>query len=341
MTTPLTLVSNEPIEPSRKWLEEDRLEAKRVAKRLDESYFDAARVMYSILKDQRFGKFAWEQWGFGSFEEYAWVELGMNHRRVSRLVAIYEVIGVRLESVDPVIRGKLIALGFTKLLVLLKVLWPATVNQWLAEGLRTDITFRELEVKARDAAALKVLNAERTNIEAKAAKSMAQLEYDPEDDAPEPEKTAKKSPTAEPSESAEGGPAVPPDKLPDERLFRRTIMMDMHSWDITRQALQRAKQLGGSDKDGYNLGVICLQYLANAHYGKLDDYDNAREVFWSQMESFLKVKLVVADAETMDIQFGSAAIPAIAAGMRAGMARLRPLPDEAPDETVEDAPEDL
>jgi hypothetical protein len=211
--------------------------------------------------------------------------------------------------------------------------------------MRTDITVRDLEVKVRDAAALEVLDANRAGTEAKAAKSMAQLEYDPEEEESEVEKKVKKSAKAEPSEgaseSAEGGPAVPPDKLPDERLFRRTIMMDMHSWDITRQALQRAKQLGGSDKDGYNLGVICLQYLANAHYGKLDDYDNAREVFWSQMESFLKVKLVVADAETMDIQFGSAAIPAIAASMNSYMAGLRPLPDEAPDETVEDASEDL
>ncbi len=75
---------------------------------------------------------------------------------------------------------------------------------------------------------------------------------------------------------------------------------DASQYKTVRAALQRAKELSGSNKDGHNLTLISTDFLATNSFGQKDD-PNMRARYLARIEIALGVRLIAIDVKTGEI----------------------------------------
>ncbi len=329
--------ANTESEGTPRWVEDLRLQGKRIVKALDEGYFTTAGVLHELAtRKTENGNLAWQVWGYKSLADAVWGEFSLKPDRATRFINLYKKVHIELESIDPLLRGKLIALGFSKLSVLCQVLKPKNAQVWAEYGAKPGVTFIEFHNRVREAAALMREDATRKLAEAKLEKKEAQdTNTDPDDDSG-PETSTSSS---EMGASSEEAPGVPTEMK--ERYKRRGFSFTDESWELVDGAIERMRQVTMSDIDGYNLSLICLQYMANADYGKKDDYDRALRQYMQLLESKMKVKLVVIDPRKAEIVYGSTSLREFStAGPSASLLEaMEAEAAEADAEDVEDAQE--
>lgn len=294
-----------------RWCEDLRGEVRRVCSALDQSYFDVGRVLYELeTRRTENGNHAWQIWGWASFGEAVEKEFGVERDRARRLVRVYERLHIKMETLDPLLRKRIVALGFSKVSILVRVLTLKNAAEWVVFAEKA--SFVDLHNRVQEAAKQVVSEANVKAAQAKQEKkAVSEDTFDPDSDEAQEAADLRRAAQGVTVDPESAGPAVPEDNT-KERLIVRKLTFTESSWDMIRQALDRQRQVSRSDNDGYNFSLICLQFLADAHYGKAGDYQKAIHTYLSHLESNLGLKLVAIDPKQKEFVYGRAALESLA-----------------------------
>lgn len=295
---------------SSRWMAEIRQEAKRLSRVLDESYFDVGRVMYEVkYTESHDNKPVWQVWGYNRFDDYCWKELHQHPHRIDRLIRVYERLNIDLEAMDPLLRRRFIQLGFSRVTILCRILTYENLETWLKIAEQPDCSFRKLDELVKAAVAAWVEAEKLKATQAKEVAKVAKEELDPDAGLDGEEEVEER-------ESKELGPRQMLDKarkergdIPavalQERLIYRRYGFPENSWEMISNAIKKMGEVSGSENDSYNFSLICLQYLANASYGKQEgDRLKATEVFCKYLEQWMGIRLVVIEKKKPEILYG-------------------------------------
>lgn len=297
---------------SQKWATELRAEARAVADSMGNGYLHLARLIYLAQTqpiDGDDGAPAYKLWGFGGWEEWVEQELDIDRRKASALKRIWVRLAVELKDLDGDKRDAIVALGWTKVREVVRVLTVKNADHWIAQGKNLSYPdFRKaVATYADQVQAVQAKN--ELEADQKTAENAAQkLAEEGDEGLPAP---MKHSPAADSiaskvaQVSGAGFDADDPDAaieaafdavpLPTpEKTFPMTFAFYAGQLGVVKEALDKAAGLSpsktGSTKS-HNLHLICLEFLSNL-WGN-DATDDQRLGYLAQLEERLGVRLVV------------------------------------------------
>jgi hypothetical protein len=243
------LPNNDGVRPSdvkgsRAWCSKIRRRAKELVRVIDLGYFDLCNVLYEIYDTPVDGDAKREPvfalWNYSSFGEYAQVELGLKPRKAEYLRSIGFKFATDLAELDPKLKEELVALGWTKLRELVKVLTIRNAAGWIERG--------------KKLSQAELLDLVKKHLEDRAARR-------------------EEREMAELINAGGGAPADADDEnLPsEEKPSWEHFMFYGDQVEPVREALTRAAELSQSDKKSHNLALICTDFLATNSFGHSND----------------------------------------------------------------------
>lgn len=289
---------------SEAWANKIRKHAKDLAHGIEKHYMDLAKTLYEVYSVPEGGdpkkQAIYKSWGFKSFAEYAEVELSMHRRKAEMLRAIWYRVAIELDGMPEELRERLIALGWTKVRELVRVLTLRNAAEWIE--------------KAEDASQPELVEAIQKHVEAKkkkaAEKQKAMLDGLSEPASPEDFGTGEGGASALLEAKGNGGSSIEPSSLPSgpkatpdddeelpvppvEPLKLKQFGLYPDQAEVVESALERAQQLAESKKPSYLLTLICTDFLATNDFTTGDIQD--RQTFIHKYEKMLGVKLIAVD----------------------------------------------
>lgn len=254
------------------WERRIRRKAKELVKSLEHGYMDLARVLYYVFDKPHGGKPhgdpLYKAWGFKSFAEYVDKELNFGVRKAQRLRYIWYRLEVELVDLDPALKKRVVAMGWSKARELVRMLSHSNAEEWVPKA--ESLSFVELEEEVRDYL------------------EKIQTARDQEEDAG--------------GERKEVEPGVPDVETP--RAFGAQLFKDQKK--VVDAAFDRAAELAGVqsrfDKKGHLLTLICTDFLATNHFltGGFDD----KLRYLAKIEEGMGLKIMAADAEGRELVYG-------------------------------------
>lgn len=267
---------------SRAWATRMRRRAKELVQTLDTGYMELASILYKVwdtpIDGDRTKPAVYTLWGFPTYFAYAEQELGLDPRKAARLRLIYEVLEHQMDSVDPIIKQRLVNLGYAKMRELIRVLTPRNATHWVDEGER--LGWRQLQ---------KAITAESTRLQLLEAQA-----------------AAGEGPGA--SEAVDAGPVRTSD---DEIASREIFSLYPAQLVNVRLALEKAKSLSLSDVKSHNLDLICTDFLASNDFMK-DDLDKRLRYIAKIERGMGGLKLVAIDPKAGEVVYGYDALELVA-----------------------------
>jgi hypothetical protein len=280
--------SEEPLyaKGSEAWAEQIQEYARRLAEDIDRGFMKLAEYIWLIYdtpvgNDPGNGPF-YKQWGYQTVEQWARHELGIsNVRKVQYLRQIYYTLQQELITeggVEQDVIDKLLRLGYSQLRVLCPILTADNAREWAdrTEGL----SYRQIDDlvrKFRDLTA-----------EAEAAKKKAAAAPAPTDAGDAPRKDegppVKVKPVADPPT---------PTITAAARLESMRFLLTPESKEIVDEAMRTSAAVTGSDKPGYLLSMICLDFLATN--GGAKKGNESFYAYLANLERLFQVRLVALD----------------------------------------------
>lgn len=114
------------------WASRLRKQAKELAGDIDKHYMALAEILYRVY-DAKTGDAepVFKAWGYPTFEEWVDKELSLGYRKAQYLRHIWYKLEIELSGLDVGIKNRIIALGWSKARILLKVLTLANASQWI------------------------------------------------------------------------------------------------------------------------------------------------------------------------------------------------------------------
>jgi len=274
--TEAILVADEDITPqyssaasTKSWGRRLRQKTKDLVQQVDTAYMDLARCLWTVYdipveNDKSKGPI-YRAWGHASFQDYVTDELEMEPKKAQRLKRIWYVVEVQLRLPDET-KKRVAALGFAKVRELVRVINKANTGDWLDRAEK--LTYREL------------LDAIKPHVDGKTeAEGAAQPSL------PEGEDTA----TTAYSES--------------EAAEKRVFGFYPEQAKTVNAAIERAKQLSGSNKDSNNIDLVCQNFLATNDFGN-GDRTKELEKYLRNMERALKIQLIAYDPVQQEVIYG-------------------------------------
>jgi hypothetical protein len=255
-----------------------RRRAKDLVRTADVVNIELAEVLYLVWDtpvegDPNRGP-TYASWGYKTFAEYAEEELGLKRRKAEYLRNIGAKLNQDLAGLDKDMKDKLVGLGWTKVRLLTSVLNLKNVPDWV-----------ELAERASYPELAEAVKKYRDKKLAAKVKKEEESEKGAEDD------------TTEEAEDEE-------EELPEtENLKWEHFMLYEPQHGTVTAALNRAKELSGSDKKGHNLEMICTDFLATNEFKKADDPE-AKKRYIAKVEGLLGLKLIAIDPESESIVYG-------------------------------------
>lgn len=266
----LTDYLNRSAKGSSTWCATLRGYARSRKNRIETAYMDLAEAVhlaYSTPVDGKPGNRAvYFAWGYGNLYEYTLTELGLSEYKTKLLLRIWDTVQVRLQGIDPLLRHRLVQLGFTKNSFLVGVLDLKNVERWVDVAERcTVLTLQEHIRKMRED--LKKRAAAGEEIESFPAPNMNEV----------------------------------------VELKRKNFAFTPDRYDNVMLALQRAQEITNSTVPGYNLDLICTDFLATNDFGKAHDPDMKFRLL-RRLEALLGLRLVAVDPKKRDVVYGLQAL---------------------------------
>ena len=273
---------------SRKWAAALRRRAKTVARQADLSYVELAQILFKVYDTPIDGNPElppiYTQWGFKSFHDYAFQELGLHYKKADRLKRIGYRLGVDLADLPKSTKDRLVRVGESKLRELVRVLTPETTEEWCSIAEQSTCAELYNAVRYHLQRVQQQIDAEHQKVNGSnghAHEDMpAWMVPDREEDEPEPV-TPAVDPQLFQRFSQREEPFVP-------KMFNLTSTQK----DIVNQALDRSSSLSGSSKQGHNLTLICTDFLASNTFGKKG---TERASLLARIEQLLNVRLIAVD----------------------------------------------
>lgn len=271
------------VKGSKAWCAKIRRRAKELVRVIDLGYFDLCNVLYEIYDTPVDGDAKREPvfalWNYSSFGEYAQVELGLKPRKAEYLRSIGFKFATDLAELDPVLKEELVALGWTKLRELVKVLTIRNAAGWIE--------------RAKKLSQAELLDLVKKHLEDRAARregrEMAELI------------------------NAGGGAPVDADdeNLPsEEKPSWQHFMLFGDQAEPVCQALTRASELSNSDKKSHNLSLICTDFLATNGFGTPNDPEMIKR-YLNKLEGLLNVTLIAVAPDKSLLYLGPNALESL------------------------------
>lgn len=289
---------------SKAWMKAIRAHAKELASSLETHYKDLGRDLYDIydtpIDGDRSNPPVYTAWNFKTFRDYAEQELNIHYKKAESLRGVWFWLEIEMAGLDPAIKKRLEAMGWTKLRVLRRVVNVGNAKQWVDKYEHSNYQTIETAVKKHidrmEDAEIETRVREKGDPIAKsnklaAEKTEEELEEEAAEEAAPPAK--KEYDWENPDYFTSKSFAFLPDQL-----------------ETVKQALKRASELSNSMSGGQNLALICLDYLATNDFTKASEEQRLRYV--AKLEKLMGYKLIVVDPKTKDILFGLGTLEKVA-----------------------------
>ena len=292
---------------SKAWAKKLRAEAKELVESLETGYMNLAKILFTVydtpIDGDRQKKPIYTLWGFNTFRDYAEQELDLHYKKAESLRFIWYRIEIELDGMNEVVKKRLLALGWSKVRELCRIIKLSNVEAWVtkAEGMN----YQTVEAAVRKA---------RERQEGEEVEREVRKQGDPI------EKSNQLSGTydGDSSEPPAEGISVPQrdswavgDKDPrDEPLFSKNFKFYPDQLETVRLAIDRAKELSGSERPGHNFSLICLDFLANNDFTKASEEQKLRYV--AKLEKLIGYKFIVVDPSSTDVLYGLATLEKVA-----------------------------
>lgn len=271
---------------SKAWALKVQREAVELAKTAETNEFALGKILWDVFNvpvdgDPKLGAVYKVHFGFDNLGDWAESKLNLHRRKAERLCRMWKVLEVDLADVPKDIKRKLHALGGSKLRLLTRdnVINAKNAEKWAEKA--SAMTYPELDRTVNKYLAdkeKKRIAAEEAAANTKEDKRIAARE------AKEPEEDEDELPPAEKS-----------------KLFQFTCFDE--SIELVEQALVRAGELSHSEVKGYNIGLICMDFVATNDWGKAKD-PKARLRYLAKVERLLGVKIVAFDEKIEKVVYG-------------------------------------
>lgn len=303
---------------SRAWAAKIRKRAKLLSKELDTGYMELAKILYDVYDCPVDGDpknpSVLTLWGFPSFQNYVETELGLHYKKAQRLLRIWYVLEIMLKDIDLKTRERLVALGSTKMRELARVLTLENVQQWLT------IAENDSHVTLINKIQAATLAARKTALEAKLGTGDESDEGTPFPHAVALGGGEVRQEGSEVANDGFGGSAEPPTQAEaDADLFGvgelkvETFMLAPAQQLNVLTALARSGELTKSSKKGYNLDLICVDFLATNDFSAQTKQAQSRSTYLAKIERLLGVRIVAVDArDPSDVVYGIATLATLA-----------------------------
>lgn len=311
---------------TKSWADKMRKSAKEVAGRMETGYMDLAKILYDLFDvpvdgDPENGPW-YKEWGYKTIGDFAETELNLQRRKAEYLRGIYYQLEVEMADMDPTVKKRIIALGWSKVRELIKILTNKNAAKWveLAEGSNyPDLCASIAKYKEKLEAAhalkdkgekyvapvpIKVSKKKLNEEEGDLPTAFASFQPPANDtEAPKILSTAVMpgshgSPKPLPEATVDAEPELDPVKVlisDGEKFYPRNFAFPADLRDIVDAALKRAAELSNSSSPSHNMGIICQDFLATNPFGKPDQDQVLR--FLAKFEKLLNVRLVVIDED--------------------------------------------
>lgn len=300
------------------WTETVRSDAKALAGKLDEGYMELAKLLYTIwdapIGSDKNNAPIFTQWGYTTFSDYVELELGIHRKKAQRLKAVWYNLEIRLkDTLDPTLKKRIIALGFSKVRELVGVLTARNAEKWVEKA--EELSYPKLCIAVRK------YREDREALEAEhAAAKEAGVILGGEPVEGEDSDSAGGGGTSdydgpEPVDSVIGEPLYPepPEpKVPDEDysdLVRESFNLYPEQHETVAEALAIAQKLSNSTVKSNNLHLICLDFVATNGEGKTTAQQRMKRLV--QLAKSYGLDLVILDEG--DVVFGFDNLEALAA----------------------------
>jgi len=260
-----------------------RRRAKTLSRQLDTGYMELAKILYQIWDtpvggDSERGPL-YTAWGYLSFADYVEEELGIDRRKAQSLKAVWYRLEIELTDMDPAIKKRIVALGWTKVRELIRVLDLTNALDWVEQA-----------EKFSYATLCAVIKTYLSRVEA--ARDLEDSYGDDDDHEPI---------------------HVPvPDENDEDISFKEVFALSKAQRDNIQLAITRAGELSGSRKKGHNLDLICTDFLATNDFGKSTDPDRVPRIL-AKLERALGVSIIALDNMDDSLIFGVNTLDRLAA----------------------------
>ena len=249
------------------WAEGVRENAKSLAGSLDEGYMELARLLWAIYDtpidgDSKNGPI-YTKWGYAAFGDYVEQELGIHKKKAQRLRSVWYNLEIRLgTSLDPELKQRVVALGFSKVRELVSVLSAKNAEAWVSKA--EELSYPKLCVSIRKY---------KEDREAYQAGKDGSAEGEGTIFEEGINEGGGGSGDGEPAavDSVLGQPLEYEPPVPDYEssdLTQEHFSFYPEQHDIVKQAISTAQKLSNSSVKSNNLHLICLDYLATNGDGK-------------------------------------------------------------------------
>ena len=284
-----------------------RKEAKELSAHLDTGYMDLGRILYQVYDTKIDGDQKklpiFRDWGFETFGSWVEAELSLNVRKAERLRGIFFKLEIELKTLDPEIKKRIVKLGWSKADQLQRALTARNAAEWIERAEKMSYP----ELQATVSLYLEAREKKRAEKAAEASPETATL---PLADQPlemnkVPEtmtSTKEKKHLPEVLQAAVDAEAEDA-AIPEADSFRwENFMLAQGQRDTVKQALERSKQITGSEKKGHQLEMIALDFLATNDF--LKGGSDQLKRFFSKYEKLLGYRFIVVDPTSNDVFYG-------------------------------------
>jgi hypothetical protein len=270
-------VSPEELEAAENELRE---RAKKLYKQIETTYWELGQCLYDVYDgvpgsyrslmrgdgSRAARRALFDKWGYQNFAEYCEKEIGIKKRSAESLRYAYYWFEIEL-MLPTEVREDIKALGRSKVYLLSGFVTNDDVMSWL--GKAKTMTYEDLK---------------RAIKQAKAIRADKNTDHEERDE----------------FAAYDGGDGPTPAPAP-ERMHTFTTSLYDGQFETVSAALERARQLSGSDKNNHNLELICQDFLTNNDFGKVAD----EKKFLAKIERHLGKKLIAIDPRMGTPVYGS------------------------------------
>lgn len=312
---------------TKSWADKMRKNAKEVAQRLETGYMDLAKILYDLYDvpvDGDADKGPWyKEWGYATLGEFTESELNLQRRKAEYLRGIYYRLEIELADMDPQLKKRIVALGWSKVRELIKILTPKNAAKWteLAESSNyPDLCASIQKYRAK----LEAAHVAKEKGEKYVAPVPVKVSASKNKDLPTSFDDKKEVLNAVNDQVDIGAPPLPPlpassaapppdtsepeleplkKKLVGEEgqtLIPKSFAFYPDQYELVDAALKRAEELSNfplskSGGPSHNLSIVCQDFVASNLFGKPDQDQIIR--FLAKYEKLLNVRIVIIDED--------------------------------------------
>lgn len=216
------------------WTASTRDKLKSLVLDVDSNYMTLAKLLYEVWVAPASGDSHREPiyitWGYNSYKDWVEAELGIDYKKAQRLKRIWYRLEIEMKELDPELKRRIIACGWTKVREVIKVLTLQNAQEWAEKAERLNYLELMKSVKEYKSTLL---------------------------DFYEPETMTKDSDTS-------------PFPTPEPKIHYERFALFKDQLDNLWAALHQASKLSNKDTKSLNLDLICTDFLATNSFLKLN-----------------------------------------------------------------------